>query len=72
MTIARELENNLLSFAMKLIHEAKSTMNEEFVRSGIDFLELRRCNPHLIVGMFVLWNFTVSYHAITGYTWTFA
>lgn len=60
VTTAGELANKPLSFAVKLIHEAKAAVNEEFVRSEIDFLELRRCRPRSIVGTFVPWTFTVS------------
>jgi hypothetical protein len=40
-TTAGDLANKLLSFAMKLINQAKMAVNDEYVRSVIDFMELK-------------------------------
>ena len=52
-TTARELANTSLSFAVKLINEAKTAVNNEYMRSVIDFMELNE-RPHFtMLGSFV-------------------
>jgi len=47
-TTAEELANKPLSFAVKLINEAKMAVNDEYIRSVIDFMELKG-RPHCTV-----------------------
>lgn len=46
-TTAGELGNNPPSFAVKLMEQAKRAVNEEYVRSVIDLMELKG-SPHMI------------------------
>ena len=45
---AEELANKPLSFAVKLINEAKTAVNDEYMRSAIDLMELKG-RPHCTV-----------------------
>jgi hypothetical protein len=47
-TTAEELANKPLSFAVKLINEAKMAVNDEYIRSVIDLMELKG-RPHCTV-----------------------
>lgn len=47
-TTAGDLANKSLSFAVKLVNEAKMGVNEEYMRSVIDFMELKG-RPHFIM-----------------------
>ncbi|KAH9322994.1 hypothetical protein KI387_017633, partial [Taxus chinensis] len=44
-TTSADLINNALSFATKLVHDAKTKVNEEYIRSVIDLIELRPVPP---------------------------
>jgi hypothetical protein len=53
-TTAGELTNKPLSFAVKLIHEAKMGVNEEYMRSVIDLMELKGRPLFTVVGTYVV------------------
>jgi hypothetical protein len=57
-TTAGELANKPLSFAVKLINEAKTAVNHEYMRSVIDVMELKG-RPHCtMVGSFLVSDLT--------------
>jgi len=49
---ARDLTDQLLSFAVKLINEDKKTVNEEYMRSTVDLAELNG-RPVQIIKSFI-------------------
>nr|QDM39172.1 BAHD acyltransferase-like 02 [Taxus x media] len=68
-TTAADLINNGLSFATKLVHDAKAKVNEEYVRSVIDLIELRPVpSPPGVkrgIGLLVISNISrIGYHEI--------
>jgi hypothetical protein len=57
-TTAEELANKPLSFAVKLINEAKTAVNIEYIRSAIDLMDLKG-RPHCtVVGSFFVSDVT--------------
>jgi hypothetical protein len=50
---ARDLTDQLLSFAVKLINEDKKKVNEEYMRSTVDLAELNGC-PVQILNSFIV------------------
>jgi len=57
-TTAGELANKPLSFAVKLINEAKTAVNDEYMRSVIDLMELKGRLQCTVVGSFFVSDLT--------------
>eukprot|EP00253_Pinus_taeda_P019756 PITA_19756 len=57
-TTAEELTNKPLSFAVKLINKSRTAVNDEYIRSAIDLMELKG-RPHCtVVGSFFVSDVT--------------
>jgi len=68
-TTAGDLANKPLPFAVKLINEAKTAVNEEYVRSVIDLMELEG-RPHFtVVGTFLVSDVTKSGSRDVDFGW---
>ncbi|KAJ8772421.1 hypothetical protein K2173_027598 [Erythroxylum novogranatense] len=65
---AGEILENSLSFAVGLVHDAVKMVNDDYMRSAIDYFEVTRARPSLAATLLITTWSKLSFH-ITDFGW---